>query len=257
MSKVLVIEDSNLIRMQIKNALKSSGFNDIVLFESADDIIENLDFILKDVSLIITDIGLPGTSGIEFAELLHTNPKYNNIPIIFISGHKDAKIINSAIKAGGIDYILKPFTDELLIERVEHILGNPFEKELQKFIIDQDKAIDIIGLEYERAVRGKQPVSFIIIKVEQRYLGHAANLIKEMLRQIDSIFVIDKQLFIILPVTALEGLMVVRKKIKNKLQENNITFKEIKIIPFLPEKRKTLGDLVGQLFDYNDEDNKT
>ena len=72
--------------------------------------------------MVITDIGLPGISGIELTRILNNNPRYCNIPIAVISSYRDVKTINEAMKAGVVDYILKPFDDQVLLEKVERIL---------------------------------------------------------------------------------------------------------------------------------------
>lgn len=64
MYKILIVEDSNLVRLKIIKTLEKHGFTNTVGINSADLIIEKPYLYLKDVELIIMDIGLPGISGI-------------------------------------------------------------------------------------------------------------------------------------------------------------------------------------------------
>ncbi len=125
MSKILIVEDSNLVRLKIKSVLETNGFKDIVETNSADLIVEKPYMYLQNVELIIMDISLPGISGIEAAYWLKTNINYSRIPVIFLSGTSDSITVRNALKAGGVDYIVKPFQEEDLIKRVIHILGKP------------------------------------------------------------------------------------------------------------------------------------
>lgn len=123
MPKIIVIEDSTLIRKRILNVLHEYGFKNIVDYESADSIGNNPSMYLNGVDLIISDIRLPGMTGIELARMLSNNENYSKTPIIFLTSCSDTKTISEAVKAGGIDYIVKPFQDEILISKITKVLG--------------------------------------------------------------------------------------------------------------------------------------
>ena len=69
---------------------------------------------------LIADIRMPGTSGLEMQAKLKAEGSF--IPIIFITAHADAKIKMQAIKAGAIEFLSKPFDDEVLLEKVRPTL---------------------------------------------------------------------------------------------------------------------------------------
>lgn len=184
MSKILIVEDSNLVRLKIKSVLETNGFKDIVESNSADLIVEKPYVYLQNVGLIIMDISLPGISGIEAAYWLKTNINYGSIPLIFLSGTSDSTTVKNALKAGGVDYIVKPFQEADLIKRVTYILGKPQHISEDTFTtIDIDEAKKNISIEYSRAVRGKQPVSFIMVIVNKKDIKESINKITETLRQ--------------------------------------------------------------------------
>lgn len=64
------------------------------------------------VDIILMDVFMEGFDGFETARVIRANPKYSDIPIIFMTAHDpDQKMKEEAIKLGGIDYIMKPFTE--------------------------------------------------------------------------------------------------------------------------------------------------
>ena len=69
---------------------------------------------------LIADIRMPGISGLEMQAKLKAEGSF--IPIIFITAHADAKIKMQAIKAGAIEFLSKPFDDEVLLEKVRPTL---------------------------------------------------------------------------------------------------------------------------------------
>ena len=65
---------------------------------------------------------MPGMSGLELQAKL--NNERCRIPIIFITAHGDEKIRMQALRAGAVEFLAKPFDDEVLIERVRAALEN-------------------------------------------------------------------------------------------------------------------------------------
>lgn len=70
---------------------------------------------------LVLDIKMPGMSGLELQEALVA--KHCKIPIIFITGHGDVPKAVEAFKAGAIDFLEKPYRQEVLLERIEEALG--------------------------------------------------------------------------------------------------------------------------------------
>lgn len=250
MSKILIVEDSNLVRLKIKSVLETNGFKDIVETNSADLIVEKPYMYLQNVELIIMDISLPGISGIEAAYWLKTNINYGRIPVIFLSGTSDSTTVRNALKAGGVDYIVKPFQEEDLIKRVIYILGKPVNISEDTYpILEMDEAKKIISIEYSRSLRGKQPVSFILTKVNKKYIKDSINKITETLRQIDQIFYLKSEdILVILPLTDESGLKTVVDKIEKCL---SIEKKPTKITTysFTGDNDQSLEELINHMLE--------
>ena len=118
----------------------NTGFNILIV----DDVIENIQVamnILKednynftyakngedalalckehDFDLVLLDIMMPGIDGYEVCTRLHSDPKYADVPIIFLTAKVDADSMARGFEVGGVDYILKPFHANELLARVK------------------------------------------------------------------------------------------------------------------------------------------
>ena len=110
---VIVVDDDPSLREALSSLLRSVGLR-VELFGSAPELLQTK---LPDVaSCLVLDIRLPKRSGLDFqAELAKANIE---IPIIFITGHGDVPMSVRAMKAGAIDFLIKPFRDQDLLDAV-------------------------------------------------------------------------------------------------------------------------------------------
>jgi two-component system chemotaxis response regulator CheY len=118
----LVIDDSSTIRKIIKNILKKIGFNNVLEASNgveAWDIYQNN----KDkINVILTDWNMPNMNGLELVKKIRNEDK--NIPIVMITTESGKKEVITALKAGVNNYIVKPFTPQVLKNKLEAIFGN-------------------------------------------------------------------------------------------------------------------------------------
>jgi FixJ family two-component response regulator len=114
-STIFVVDDDASVRDAISNLLESVGLRAKV-FESTEAFWKAP---RPDVpSCLVLDVRLPGVSGLEFQENL---AKANvSIPIIFITAHGDVPMTSRAMKAGAIEFLMKPFQKEDLLAAVRH-----------------------------------------------------------------------------------------------------------------------------------------
>jgi len=249
MDKILIIEDCHLFRLQIRKALEGSGFSNIIELSSADVVSQTPQLYLNDVILIVLDIELPGINGIDFANQLKGHPLYCNIPIIFISGNSDYKIVHAAIDAGGIDYIAKPFKVDLLVERIEKVMDTFYGNEKGKIGYNQTKMMELIINEYERATRAGTSLGFLIFRLENNNMHEASSLIKKNVRKIDSVVVVEDKIIVVLPLTEEKNLKIVVNKIQEKIPTKKINLILDKLVSFEPSSEKSLDDLKRELFE--------
>lgn len=113
---VLIIEDDTSLRWMLSQTLKSHGFTPIT-FERPADFFEQLANINLRRTCLLLDMRLPGMSGLEVQERLEQGKI--NIPIIFMSGNSHISEAIAGLKNGAIDFLLKPFEEDKLIEVVK------------------------------------------------------------------------------------------------------------------------------------------
>ena len=110
---VFVVDDDFDVREVLKSLLESLGLRAEV-FGSTREFLQHKP---KDtVSCLVLDVRLPGMSGLDFqAELSGTHA---NIPIIFLSGHRDERMSVKAMKAGAVEFLTKPVREQDLLDAI-------------------------------------------------------------------------------------------------------------------------------------------
>jgi FixJ family two-component response regulator len=114
---IAIVDDDQSFREALESLLKLIGFR-TAIFASARNFLDSPQF--PNVSCAILDVSMPEMDGLELQRhLLATHP----IPIIFITDLRDAKTREQAVRAGAIEFLNKPFTEEALIDALNSALG--------------------------------------------------------------------------------------------------------------------------------------
>jgi len=120
--KILFVDDSPVIKKVVKKSIQTIGYE---LIEASDGkqglLVLNKEF--NNIKLILSDWNMPVMNGFEFLKAVKKDKKFNNIPVIMITTEAEKSNINSAIKEGAIDYLLKPFNNDELIQKIKKVLG--------------------------------------------------------------------------------------------------------------------------------------
>jgi FixJ family two-component response regulator len=116
---VAILDDDELIRTALRGLLKAVGLP-AQAFASAEEFLNSGQ--QHQIACLITDIRMPGMSGLELQTKLNTEGC--RIPIIFITGHGDERLRMQALRAGAVEFLAKPFDDEVLLESVRAALEN-------------------------------------------------------------------------------------------------------------------------------------
>ena len=110
---VHIVDDEESVRKSLAFLLTMAGFT-VRVHDSATRFLAAAPSIEK--ACLVTDLRMPDMNGVELLERL--NQQNNMIPAIVITGHGDVPMAVAAMKAGAIDFIEKPFEDEVLIEAI-------------------------------------------------------------------------------------------------------------------------------------------
>ncbi len=116
---VAILDDDELMRGALQGLLKAVGLP-AQAFASAEEFLKSEQ--RQQIACLIADIRMPGMSGLELQAQL--NNERCRIPIIFITAHGDEKMRMQALRAGAVEFLAKPFDDEVLLESVRAALEN-------------------------------------------------------------------------------------------------------------------------------------
>lgn len=121
--KFLVVDDSVTMRRIVANSLKTIGHD---LFVEAGDGREALAKLSTDdtINFVITDWNMPDVSGLELVKAIRSNDKFGTIPILMVTTRGLKEDIVEALQAKVNNYVVKPFTPQILKEKIEQIISS-------------------------------------------------------------------------------------------------------------------------------------
>jgi two-component system chemotaxis response regulator CheY len=120
--KILIIDDSCIVRRVISKAARELGLRTIEAENGADGLAK-LRKQCSDICLIVLDWNMPVMDGYEFLTRIRSEEDYNHIPVIMATSDGVKEDVLKALKAGVDSYLVKPFTEECLCNRIREILA--------------------------------------------------------------------------------------------------------------------------------------
>lgn len=121
--KFLVVDDSVTMRRIVSNTLKNLAYDDFV--EAADGK-EALAKLQADptINFVITDWNMPVMTGLELTKAIRNDDKFAKLPILMVTTRGVKEDIVEALQAKVNNYVIKPFTPQILKEKIDQILAN-------------------------------------------------------------------------------------------------------------------------------------
>ena len=117
--KFLVVDDSATMRRIVVNSLQRIGFMNTIEASDGQDALAKFD---SSVQFVITDWNMPNMSGTEFTKGLRARPDGQHVPVLMITARSVKEDILTAMEAGVNNYIVKPFTPQVLKEKIDALL---------------------------------------------------------------------------------------------------------------------------------------
>src|ERR1700681_1564314 len=114
---VAIVHDDDSMRSALEGLLRAGGLS-AQAFASAEEFLNSGQ--QRQTACLITDIRMPGMSGLELQAKL--NAEHCRIPTIFITAHGDTKMRMQALRAGAVEFLAKPFDDDALLGSVRAAL---------------------------------------------------------------------------------------------------------------------------------------
>lgn len=167
---LLVVDDDPILLETLPQMLspwgmRITGLNDPVKFWE----------VLNAVSpnLLILDVEMPNISGIELCQAVRSDPNWQEIPILFLTAHKDVSIIQQIFAAGADDYLVKPVVAVELLTRINNrlernrLLQTLSTKDPQTGVLNQLKSSRDLESLLQQAEINKSPLCLAIFSVSQ------------------------------------------------------------------------------------------
>lgn len=120
-TRILVVDDMMTMRKIVDKVCKEIGFTDIT--EAADGAIA-YDLLRKSnppFGLIISDWNMPNLSGLEFLKKVRADANFSKLPFLLVTAESEQHQIAEAVKAGVSNYVVKPFSGDVLKQRLEAV----------------------------------------------------------------------------------------------------------------------------------------
>ena len=117
--KFLVVDDSATMRRIVVNSLKRIGFQECV---EAEDGVQALEAFDSSIDFVVTDWNMPNMGGIDFVRALRGREDSKDVPILMVTTRSVRDDIVQAAQAGVNNYIVKPFTPQVLKEKIDQVL---------------------------------------------------------------------------------------------------------------------------------------
>ncbi len=117
--KILVVDDMSTMRRIVKNIMKQLGFANVEEAENGQEALVKLR--AETFGFVISDWNMPVMTGIDMLRAIRADEKLKPIPVLMVTAEAQKENLVEAIQAGVSNYIVKPFTAEVLQEKMNKI----------------------------------------------------------------------------------------------------------------------------------------
>ncbi len=117
--RILVVDDDAPMRRIVKTTLRQLGFKNILEAEDGQIALDRLK--KEEVQLIISDWNMPNMPGIDLLRTVRASEKWKNVPFIMVTSEGKKENVMEALNAGVSNYVVKPFTTEVMEEKLSEI----------------------------------------------------------------------------------------------------------------------------------------
>ena len=124
MAKALVVDDSRAVRMILAKTLKELGYE---VREAANgrEALEVIEAEKTAVTLVLADWNMPEINGLDLLKRLRQNPELSRLVVIMATTETELDQMAAALEAGANEYVMKPFTKEILVEKLQLVGIHP------------------------------------------------------------------------------------------------------------------------------------
>lgn len=158
---VFVVDDDRAVRESLRWLVESVGLA-VRTYGSAQDFLDAYD--PRHPGCLVLDVRMPGASGIELQEQLRETGF--DIPIIVITGHADVATAVRAMKAGAVDFIEKPFSDQLLLDHIHRSIEQDLERRAER-----EHSLEIVNRRESLTPRQRRVMDLVVNGLSNRMMA--------------------------------------------------------------------------------------
>ena len=118
MGKTLVVDDSKAIRMLLAKTLRELG-HEVIEAANGREALEVIDREKDPIRLILADWNMPEVNGLELLKRLRAQPELASVPVVMVTTETEVEQMAAALDAGANEYVMKPFTRDILVEKLQ------------------------------------------------------------------------------------------------------------------------------------------
>jgi FixJ family two-component response regulator len=150
---VFVVDDDPSVREALDSLIHQAGWRPEV-FESAREFLARPRALVP--SCLVLDVTLPGLNGLELQSLIAG--VRIDMPIIFITGYADVPVIVKAMKAGAVEFLIKPIPEEILLSAIESAIAR------SRKTLEQESQIQALRVLYSRLTPRERDVMALVVR---------------------------------------------------------------------------------------------
>jgi two-component system chemotaxis response regulator CheY len=118
---ILVVDDMLTMRKLVQKSCKELGFTNFTEAKDGAEAFSKLDAASPAIGLVISDWNMPGASGLDLLKRVRATEKYKTLPFVMLTAEAEKTQIVEAVQAGVSNYVIKPFTTDVLKEKLEAV----------------------------------------------------------------------------------------------------------------------------------------
>lgn len=119
--KVLVVDDQTSVRQMTRLTLEQIGIRTVHEAENGRLAMDTAS--IQPLDLIISDYNMPEMDGLGLLRAVRGHPVTRKVPFILLTGRGDRELVVKAAQAGANNYLIKPFTADILRQKIEQVMG--------------------------------------------------------------------------------------------------------------------------------------
>jgi two-component system chemotaxis response regulator CheY len=117
-AKALVVDDSRAVRMILAKTLRDLGY-EVIEATNGKEALDVIEAEKTGITLVLADWNMPEVNGLDLLKQLRRNPALSSLVVIMVTTETELDQMTAALEAGANEYVMKPFTKDILVEKLQ------------------------------------------------------------------------------------------------------------------------------------------